>query len=451
MGENGAGKSTLVGILAGFVRPDGGTVTLGEHELPLGDPLRCRAAGLELVHQHFTLAPGLTVGENLELARMGSAAGLRSGKIVVRAAEIASGLGWDLPLDRRAEELGVAARQRIEIIKALTGEARILILDEPTASLAPSEAAEVFRVLRRLAGEGRTVVLIAHKLTEVRAVADRATVLRAGRVVGSGAMPELDDAQLVRWMIGREESPEPPEVGESGGSILQLRGVSAPSGGHGPDLEDVSFAVGREIYGIGGVEGNGQGLLAEVLAGLVPCRGVTVWEDREQPLQGLRCGYVPEDRARDGVAAGLSIERNLLVGISSWAAPQGRIRETALRGFASETIERYGVRASGPGALAGSLSGGNAQKVVVARALESGRELVVAHNPTRGLDLGARETIHAALHEVARLRPVVLLTSDLDELFALSSRTAFLSRGRLRESRDPALMAGWPDDDVADD
>lgn len=463
LGENGAGKSTLVGILAGFVRPSSGAVTLDGAALPLGDPLRSRAAGIELVHQHFTLASGLTIAENLELARMGTIKGWRSPAIQARAVALAQELGWasypsirSHPLSRppsfydetKAEDLGVATQQRVEIVKALIGEARVLILDEPTASLAPQEADDLFNVLRRLAGQGRTIILIAHKLAEVRAVATRATVLRRGRLIGTVRMDEISDDALAEMMLGRQAPLAEPTVPSDGATRLQLKTVCAASRGSGPGLEEIDFSVGNEIYGIGGVEGNGQGLLAEVLAGVAPYTGRIHVEGKPREMRDVVCGYIPEDRQRDAIAPGLSIARNLLVGIRQWHPfltsrwREGIILESQLRRNARRAIEDYDIRTSGPEALAGSLSGGNAQKLVVARALANGPELVVAHNPTRGLDLGARETIHAALRESARGRPVVLLTSDLDELFALSSRTAFLLRGRLREGNDPRLMMG---------
>ena len=442
LGENGAGKSTMVGALAGFLSASSGSATLDGKRLPLGDPLGCRRAGVELVHQHFALVPAMTVGENLELARMGSLRGLSSPKWGERGAEIARGLGWELPLSTLIEELSVGARQRVEIVKALAGEARALVLDEPTATLAPAQIADLFRVLRRLAGEGRIVVLIAHKLAEVMAVADRATVLRGGWVAGSAPIAETNGGELARWMLGRATASESDPFGVTGETVLELRRVSAGAIRGGPDLHDISLSVGAGgITGITGVDGNGQGLLAEVLAGLAPYRGETFWHGAPRRLRDVRTGYVPEDRRRDGLALALTVEENLLPGSAlskGWFVDRG-----ALRGYAAETIERYEVRGGGPATRAGSLSGGNGQKVIVARALEGGPELVVAANPTRGLDLGARETIHTALREATRTRPVVLITSDLDELFALSARTAFLSGGRLRESRDPSLMGGW--------
>ncbi len=450
LGENGAGKSTMVGALAGFVAPSGGSASLDGSRLPLGDALGCRGAGIELVHQHFALVPAMTVGENLELARMGRLGGLVSSGAARRGAEIAAGLGWELPLEARVEALPVGARQRVEIVKALAGRAGVLVLDEPTATLAPGEVAELFRVLRALAGEGRIVVLIAHKLSEVLAVADRATVLRGGKVAGTTAIRETDAGELARWMLGREGSvPVPAQSGE-GEAVLELRDVSAAAlgggAGGGPDLAGISFSVGTGgIFGVAGVDGNGQGLLAEVLAGLAPYRGETLWAGGARTMRDVRCGYVPEDRQRDGLARSLSVEENLLIGAprASGARRGALVDRRALRRWADGAAARFGVQGGGASTRVGALSGGNGQKVVVVRALESDPELVVAANPTRGLDLGARETIHAALREAARTRPVVLVTSDLDELFALSGRTAFLSRGRLREGRDPALMAGW--------
>ncbi len=447
LGENGAGKSTLSNIFTGLYRADEGVLELYGQAVVFPSPRAALDAGIGMVHQHFRLVEPFTVAENVMLGDH-TAAG-RSFRIHPRAierrvAELGERYGLDVDPRARIWQLSVGEQQRVEILKALYREARILILDEPTAVLTPQEATRLFVTLRAMADEGRTVIFISHKLNEVLAVADRITVLRRARSIGTVAAAEATPRSLAALMVGREiEALERVERdGVRAEVVLRLDGVSALGDRGFAAVSDVSLEVrAGEIYGIAGVAGNGQRELAEVVTGLRPPVSGRVSVDG-RPLQSgdpraaIAAGiaHVPEDRLHTGVAPGLPVASNVVLkAYREKALARGPfLRFAAIRDRAHDLVDRYDVRVAGLGTPARQLSGGNLQKVVLGRELTGAPRLIVVAAPTRGLDVGAIETVHRYLREAAgRGVAILLISEDLDEVLALADRIAVMYEGRL--------------------
>lgn len=439
LGENGAGKSTLMGILSGFVVPDSGRVLFDGHPLPLGRTLECRSLGIAMVHQHFTLVPDFTVTENLALARLkGLHRPLNLKELALPALSQANEIGWVVEPSAKVRDLPVGAQQRIEILKSLSNGAPVLILDEPTAVLAPEEVEDLFHVLRNLSAQGKTVILIAHKLSEVLSIADRVTVLRKGEVIASALRSEVDERILAEWMVGDL----PPQLPATKNTNLQdvslnLSDVWA-KGDRGEDaLRSISLKIqSGEVVGIGGVDGNGQVELAEVAVGV---RDVT----KGACHRSSTLAYIPQDRQGDGLAMSMSVLENMLIVGHRRTELSGRlmINLKAARAWAEGLISRFYIRTPSAAEQVSTLSGGNQQKVVVSRSLDRTPDLLVCVNPTRGLDIRAASFVHAQIL-LARDNgsAVLLISTDLDELAALSSRTLYISAGRL--SNDPKSLVG---------
>lgn len=445
LGENGAGKSTLMNIMSGFARPDTGSVELEGKPIPLARAFDCKRLGIEMIHQHFTLVPDFTVAENLALARIDSLwAGSKIAERAKPSFEAAARLGWSVDADSKVRNLPVGVQQRIEILKALGGTAKVLILDEPTAVLSADEVEDLFRVLRQLRDEGRVVILIAHKLSEVLAIADRVTVLRRGQFVATALRAEVDATQLANWMVGEMPPASPRDDRSIGSEGLRVEALSVRGDRGEEAVRGISFQVhGGEILGIGGVDGNGQIELAESIANVRPSEGALTW--RGAPLQAAKIGYVPQDRQIDGLAMGMSVGENLLIGNDRRTdlTSKGFLKLKSIRAWAKGLIERFEIRTSGPEQIVGGLSGGNQQKVVVSRTLDSNPDLLVVVNPTRGLDIRASVFVHSRILEARDKGAAVLLVStDLDELTALSDRTLFLSRGRFVEGEGAEALVG---------
>ncbi len=439
VGENGAGKTTLMHILCGLVPPDAGEVIVEDRCLPPGDAtLR---DGMGLVAQHFSLVPTLTAWENVVLgcepARWGR---LDRRRACEQTAALADRLGVVFPLDVPVEALPLGNRQIVEIIKVLYRKARILVLDEPTSTLSPPEADRLFVLIERLRGEGTTVLLVTHRIREVQDHATRATVLRRGRRVRTFDRNEIAAEALVRAIVGGSKNAPVPLPGSpppSAEPLLKIESLHVST--HTP-VNGLSLTLCRgEILGIAGVVGNGQKELVGAITGQLPVRdGTVVLNSRNitrlPPAARRAAGLatIPEDRQKEGLIPAFSLRDNLILGDQRRYSRLRGLNFPAMSAHARALIDRFDIRASSPRQLAAGLSGGNQQKAVVARELARNPDLVLAVQPTRGLDLNAAAFVHAQLDAVrARKGGVLLISADLEELLALSDRIAVIYRGRI--------------------
>ena len=445
LGENGAGKTTLSHVLTGLYQPDAGEIRLFGTPVFFASPREAIDAGVCMVHQHFRLVERFTVAENLVLGdRRGAGRHFLIDPDAVEGQVRELGERYRLPVDPRARiwQLSVGEQQRVEILNALYQDARVLLLDEPTAVLTPGEAETLFATLRQIAGEGRTVIFISHKLQEVKAVSDRVTVLRNGRLVGTVRTADATPQSLTALMVGHELQAvtRVPRATASEETVLEVdelwadgdRGLSAVQG--------VSLRVGAgEIVAVAGVAGNGQRELAEAIAGVrsharggvrVSGKPLRNGDARAAFDAGVR--YVPEDRLGTGVSPSLSLTWNLALRGYRRLARGPLLPLRRMRADAEEAIRAYDIKASGPGMQAANLSGGNLQKLVIAREFSGEMKLLVAASPTRGLDVAAVESVHKALLEAAgRGAGVLLISEDLDEILALNDRVVVMYEGRL--------------------
>ena len=448
LGENGAGKTTLMSILFGHYVADEGTVHIAGADgrlapLPGGSAEAALSAGIGMVHQHFALAENLTGFENIVLGTRplwSLKLGGREAREKIERLIAESGLAVDL--DVKVAQLSVGEQQRVEILKALYRDVRVLILDEPTAVLTPQEADGLFATVRKLAAKGLAVIFISHKLHEVLALCERVVVLRGGAKVADRPTAGADRAMLAELMVGRAIPPRERPPSTPGAPVLSLRGVSvgAPSARDRLEEADLEVRAG-EIVGIAGVSGNGQGALAALVAGLAsPRAGEALIAGsrvrRADPAASIAAGVgrIPEDRHRDGTVGALTVAENFV--LETIGEPEnesfGFMRRADIRARTLAAITAYDVRCPGPDAAIRALSGGNMQKVVLARVLEREPRLVLAHQPTRGLDIGATTDVHRRLLAArARGAGVLLISEDLDELFALSDRIAVVHAGHL--------------------
>ena len=470
LGENGAGKTTLMNILFGHYAADEGTVRVFGEELPPGLPRAAIEVGVGMVHQHFTLAGNLTVLENVmlgsePLTRARSARGEARAKLL----QIADRFGLPVNPDDRIKSLSVGERQRVEILKALYRDARILILDEPTAVLARPEAMRLFETLRDMTKEGLSLIFISHKLHEVMAASDRVAVLRGGRLVAERRTSETTPGELAELMVGRKVERPVRQDHEIGAPVLVANDVRVEEDGE-LRLDDVSFTVhAGEILGIVGVSGNGQASLGGLLSGLIhPSAGQLTLLNQDIGHLGPRgmiragAGRVPEDRHAEGVVGELSLWENAV--LERLRTPEfsrrGFVRQRAAREYTAGLIERFDIRGASPDTRTRLLSGGNMQKLILGRVLTNGPRFVLANQPTRGLDEGAIAAVHAELLAArAEGAAILLISEELEEAVALSDRIQAIVKGRLSEpiSADEAdpqrlglMMAGvWTEDDHA--
>jgi general nucleoside transport system ATP-binding protein len=442
LGENGAGKTTLCNVLTGLYRPDDGMVEVRGEEMRFRSPRDAFEAGIFMVHQHFTLVQPLTVAENVVLGwSRRKRLWFAPNKVEDEVAEIAERFHMHIDPGARIWQLSVGEQQRVEILKALYRGARILILDEPTAVLTPQEADQLAQTLREMANGGATIVFISHKLPEVLAVSDRVTVLRAGKVVGTVQTSDADARSLARMMVGRDVvlTCKDPRARPFGDTVLELSGVSAESDLGTPAVVDVSFELkAGEILGVAGVAGNGQRELAEVIAGERPhSAGRITIDGREQsgtPWEAIDAGlgYVPEERMGVGIAPGLTIADNLILKSYRENGDGFLLHPREIQENASDLIRRFDIMARGPKTMARELSGGNIQRLLLARELSGHPKALVAASPTRGLDVGATDSVRRLLVDSAEKGlGVLLISEDLDEILDLTDRVIVMYRGRV--------------------
>ena len=460
VGENGAGKTTLMNVLAGSLAADHGEAVLDGRSLPAGSPRAALAAGIAAVHQSPMLFERMTWEENLALGGFDTGAGaLDLDAVATRARALAAKLGFEMPpAGATVEHRSVAERVRLEVLRALSFNPRVLILDEPTSVLAPSELAAFLDLLRSLRADGRIVVMITHKLAEAIAVADRITVLRRGRVVARTTPAQTSEEKLAGLMIGeivtQPAASAPPS--HPGDPVLQIENLTLDDHTGRRILDRLSFRVAAgEIVGIAGVDGNGQTELVEVLAGVRrPTSGKVTLHDGSSGAMAV----IPQNRDLDGLILDMRLWENLILArpLREQVTSHGWLNVSRAIDLCRQLIDRFRIRAPGPETLAGALSGGNRQRLEVARAIASRPRVIVAHNICRGLDLAATAEVHRAILDFAFAAgggAVILISSDLDELLAICGRLLIISRGKIRETspgeRDPErlglLMAGARD------
>jgi len=459
-GENGAGKTTLMNILFGQYTADSGSVQVFGKTLPPGNSRAALEAGVGMVHQHFTLADNLTVQENITLG-VGRLFSLRSDRSAARARiwVLSEKFSLSVAPDARVGSLSVGERQRVEILKALYRDVRILILDEPTAVLTPQEADDLFRTLKLAIADGMSIIFISHKLHEVMAIADRVVVLRHGKMAGGVRTADTDKHALAAMMMGTQATPPKVSTANVGKPLLELREVSTPDSGNAPGLKAVSLGLrAGQITGLAGVSGNGQAALADVVGGQVaPVQGALVlngetvrtWTPRTAVQSGI--ARIPEDRHKIGTIADFDLTENAILERYNTAefSTRGWLNWGKSRGFAEGIIEKYDVRCPGPDTAIRLLSGGNMQKLILGRVLEAEPQVILANQPVRGLDIGAVHYVHSQLLAARdRGAAVLLVSEDLDEVMALADVIHVIADGRLsppfaRGEMTPAALGLW--------
>ena len=445
LGENGAGKTTLMKILFGLYKPDGGEIRLKGEKVEINSPEEAIRQGIGMVHQHFMLIPPFTVLENIILGAepRKSLGRLDQAKAVKKINSLSQQLGLKVELDTKIENVTVGMQQRVEILKALYREAEVLILDEPTSVLTPQEAEDLGEIIRELAAGGKGVVFITHKLKEVMKFADRITVIRGGRVVDSVNSSETDIQTLAEMMVGRKVFLEMKKGPcRPGKVILQTKNLKVVDNRRLPAVKRVNLQVrAGEILAVAGVDGNGQSELIEALTGLRPVAGGQILLEGQEinyanPRRILEkgVGHIPEDRQKRGLVLDFSIQENLLLEL--YRTPQfcraGFLRKEQSLTYAENLIEEFDIRTPGPGIKASSLSGGNQQKVIIAREIRRDPQLLIVAQPTRGLDVGAIEFVHKQLISARDLGKAILLFSlELDEILSLADRIVVIYEGEI--------------------
>jgi general nucleoside transport system ATP-binding protein len=469
LGENGAGKTTLMNVLYGLLTPDDGQIIIDDQKMTFTSPNDAMAAGIGMVHQHFMLVPVFTVAENVILgAEPTTGPGfldLEAARTQVR--EISDRYGFNVDPDAVVENLPVGVQQRVEIIKALVREARVLILDEPTSVLTPQETDDLIEIMRQLKAGGTSIVFITHKLREIRAIADRVTVIRLGRVVGE-AEPTATETELASMMVGRAVSltveKEPAEPGQP---VLTVDGITVVDLRDQVVVDGVSFDVrAGEILAVAGVQGNGQTELVEAIMGLqervtgsIELEGVQLIDRSVRDTLRAGVGFIPEDRKVDGLVGDFTVAENLVLDLYDRPpfARGIRMKPGVVAENARQRMEEFDIRAGSIDTPAGTLSGGNQQKVVVAREMSRPIRLLIAAQPTRGLDVGSIEFVHRRIiAERDRGTPVLIVSTELDEVSALADRVLVMYRGKVvgivpgDTDRDVLglMMAGVPADEA---
>jgi ribose transport system ATP-binding protein len=435
VGENGAGKSTLIKILGGAVRADSGDVRIGGGALPPGDPIEARRRGISTVYQEFTLVPELSVTDNVFLGREQGRPFLRRAAMARDVQAILDELGTEVDASAPVGRLSVAHQQMVEIARALVGDAKVLILDEPTASLSSREVDRLFDVIRRLRGRGLGVIYISHRFDEIFALADRVTVLRDGRRITTVEAPGLERPQLIRWMVGRDVSEEFPARGvSSGDTVLDVKALSAP-----PRFSSVSFSVRRgEIVGLAGLVGAGRTSAGLAIAGALEARGDMSLGGAParfgSPAEAIGRGvaYLTEDRKGRGLFPLMAAGENTTVASLGRLTRAGLLSITRDREAASQAAREFDVRVASLSQPAATLSGGNQQKLLLARFLMTQPKVVILDEPTRGVDVGARADIYRLMNRLtADGLAIIMISSDLPELLGMSDRVVVMREGRV--------------------
>ena len=443
LGENGAGKSTLMKVLFGIETPDQGKIFLNGKETVIRSPQDAIEKGIGMVHQHFMLVPSLTVAENIILG-----VEPRKQKLFIdmkqaekAAKEIAEKYNFAIDVTARVEEIPVGIKQKVEILKALYRGADILILDEPTAVLTPQETEELFIQLEKLRDDGRTVIFISHKLDEIKRICDRATIMRNGKSMGTYEVGEISTNDMSRLMVGREVvltfEKDPPRLQKT---MLEVKDLVAYNAQGVQKVQNLSFEVrGGEILGIAGVEGNGQTELVDVLTGLsgrytgtILLKGEDIRKESIRSIREKKLAHIPEDRMASGCAAHLNIQENMFANQYTDPRFSGKflLKTKAIQARAQELIKEYLVKCKSQKQEVGMLSGGNIQKVIVAREFSTGPDVIIANQPTRGIDVGATEFIRKKLLEFRDNGcAIILISADLNEIFSLSDRLAVMYKG----------------------
>lgn len=451
LGENGAGKSTLMSILFGLYQPDEGEIRVGGEPQVIDGPGKAIELGIGMVHQHFKLVQPFTVAENIVLGiepSKGLSINYRQANAKVK--ELSERYGLMVDPSVKVEEITVGMQQRVEILKTLYRGAEILIFDEPTAVLTVQEIHELMQILKRLAGEGKSIILITHKLKEIMEVSDRVTIIRRGKVVGTVITSETNESELAEKMVGRRVSLDKPKAAAKPGEVvLELSGVTVAGADKGkPVVDDVTFNIrAGEIVGIAGVDGNGQHELVEALTGMRPVHSGTIRLNGKEITHAsvkdrIKAGLsnIPEDRQKHGLVLDFSVSENLILG-----SPEedrffkgGFLNKSEIDRHATKLIEAYDVRTPDIHNKTRSLSGGNQQKAIIAREMERDPQLLIAVQPTRGLDIGAISFVHDRLLQArAEGKAILLISYELDELHRLSDRIQVIFDGRIMGEVDP--------------
>jgi ABC-type sugar transport system ATPase subunit len=434
LGENGAGKSTLIKILSGAVTPDRGDVSVDGVRLPPGDPLAARRLGISIVYQEFTLAPELSVADNVFLGRERGRFLLQRREMRARVATLLEQLGVRVPASAPVGSLSVAHQQLVEIARALVNDARVLILDEPSAALSGPEVGRLMTVLRELRAKGLGIVYISHRLEEIIALADRVTVLRDGRRIVTVPMGACDRPQLIRWMVGRDVSEEfPPRDPRPGRTVLEVAGLQAP-----PRFTDASFCVRQgEIVGLAGLVGAGRTSAALAIVGALEATGELRIDGRlarfRSPADAIGAGlaYVTEDRKTRGIFPVMATRENITIAYLSSFARNAWLSLTRERAAAEGAAARFAVRAASLSQPAVTLSGGNQQKALLARFLLEPRRLLILDEPTRGVDVGSRSEIYRLMNRLTdEGLAILMISSDLPEILGMADRIVVMHTGR---------------------